>query len=586
MSFLFKSWSTQIGEKISTCGSMDVCIYKDGYIFVPQNKEFLENITKRLKTIKHPGILNCKIENDQITCPDLIPLHKMNLSNELAILGIHQLYKTLKFLHTQHIVHGNISDETVFVVNGEFKLFGLDICAPIQNHLLFKANSLKIIQQYPSNPSPDTIDGILLYKLACQLGLGTTLQQHTILQWPDALYDHWLIQASEGLSNYTILNSIERIKVLNLVKQQQNSLPKDLCLKIVIDLINAYLYANGGKSVLTTLLLLLPNISHSDRLNGPIFDLFSTKDIDDKITVLEHMTSFKVFLNEELSEKLLKLISETQHPNPKFREFCMRALVTLSEFCSQKTRDNEVVRLVSQYQMDPEPIIRTNSAIGLGKIAQHLTVDVRKRIVPINIMRGLRDPFPPCRAANLSALTTCCFELSEELCASQLLPIVAPQLVDKDKLVRDQAIKCVDALFKKIKEFNPPSPIEKIEATEDNSSSWGFSFSKYVKSGNTPKEEFKNPISTQAAMSTPIIDKVPVQPLKALQVQDNTWNDQWGKEETSWDTPVPIVPITTKAMKLDPPKDENAWSNDWGVDEPKTENASNNTQKNGWDVDW
>eukprot|EP00834_Sanchytrium_tribonematis_P002794 NODE_94_length_21525_cov_0.751003.p4 type:complete len:603 gc:universal NODE_94_length_21525_cov_0.751003:14640-16448(+) len=602
MSFLFKSWSTQVGEKISSCGTLDLHRYKDGYIFVPQNKEFIDNIIKRIKTLKIPGILNCKVENDQILVSELTPLSKMHLSQELLILGVHQLYKTLRFLHTQNLVHGNLSEDSIFVVNGEFKLFGLDLCSPISSNLLYKSNLLKISTIYPANPDPSSIDAILLYKLCAQLGLESLVTQQTLMRWPEILFDHWLISLSEGLSNFTILNPLERQKVLEVISRNKNNLPKDLTLKIVADLINAYLFANGGKHVLMIMISILPNLSPTNTLNDRVFDLFSAKDVDDRIIVLEHIGEFKVFLNEQLCEKILKIFSaDINNGNPKYREFSMRSLVTISEFVSQKLRDNELIRLVTQYQLDPEPIIRTNSAIGLGKIAPNLSSDVRKRIVPVSIMRGLRDPFPPCRAANLTALSALSVDMSEELCATQLLPIVAPQTVDKDRLVRDQALKCLDSLVKRIKEFNPPSPDEKPYLPEE-STSWGFSISKYVGSSTTAKPT-NTPLAenlvAQETQLTPASKPIKSESLQTIRPNNsnsmkldvkpsiNDWNLDWEDESES-----------TKPLKIDNLTFSQAseWQNtSWDdnvlesvpVQQPPTAMRLNDAApKTDWDADW
>eukprot|EP00835_Amoeboradix_gromovi_P000569 NODE_20_length_39102_cov_0.325513.p6 type:complete len:611 gc:universal NODE_20_length_39102_cov_0.325513:31108-32940(+) len=610
MSFLFKSWSAQIGDKVSSCGTLDLHKYKDSYIFQSQNKDYYENILKRIKTLQHPGILKCKIENDQIFTNEAIPLFKHQMSQELLVLGFHQLYKTLKFLHTQDIMHGNISEETIFLVNGEFKLFGLDICSPIKNNLLYKASNLKIIQLYPSNPDPSTIDAVLLYKLACQLGLGSTLSQYDILKWPDALFGtHWLIHISEGLSNFTILNQNERQQLLSLINKHQADLPKDLCIRVIIDLINAYLYANGGKPVLNTLIALLPKIPHNDHLNDQIYELFATKDIDDRIIVLQHIQSFKVFFNTSLGGKILKLQVDTNHANPHYREYQMRALITLCEFVDQKQRDNDLIRLVLAYQMDPEPIIRTNSAIGLGKIAPFLSKDVYRRVVPSSLMRGLRDPFPPCRAANLTALSVCCLEMDVELLATQLLPLTAPLSVDKDPQVRQQALKCFDALINRIKEYNPPSPVDK-QQTDESSSSWGFSLSKYVKS---PAKSETDPIPKSASNVTINPTRAQEeraslpQPVHSAQVKEpgNEWDAGW--EDQKITTPMSIsiqAPFSTvaasksQAMKLDS-NTNNTTTSEWGnwdedlpvVDNIKKtstpkENSVISKEQGGWDVDW
>jgi SCY1-like protein 1 len=65
--------------------------------------------------------------------------------------------------------------------------------------------------------------------------------------------------------------------------------------------------------------------------------------------------------------------------------------------------------------------------------------------------RSLRDPFVHARNAALLALAVTGDYFSEEDCAARILPSVCPCLIDKEKLVRDQAIKTMDIYMTKIK---------------------------------------------------------------------------------------------------------------------------------------
>lgn len=72
--------------------------------------------------------------------------------------------------------------------------------------------------------------------------------------------------------------------------------------------------------------------------------------------------------------------------------------------------------------------------------------------------RSLRDPFVHARNAALLALAATADLFSEDDCATKLLPIMCPSLVDKEKLIRDQAQKSVDIYIARIRKFAATMP--------------------------------------------------------------------------------------------------------------------------------
>jgi SCY1-like protein 1 len=72
--------------------------------------------------------------------------------------------------------------------------------------------------------------------------------------------------------------------------------------------------------------------------------------------------------------------------------------------------------------------------------------------------RSLRDPFVHARNAALLALAATADLFSEEDCATKLLPIMCPSLVDKEKLIRDQAQKSVDIYIARIRKHAASMP--------------------------------------------------------------------------------------------------------------------------------
>jgi SCY1-like protein 1 len=72
--------------------------------------------------------------------------------------------------------------------------------------------------------------------------------------------------------------------------------------------------------------------------------------------------------------------------------------------------------------------------------------------------RSLRDPFVHARNAALLALAATADLFTEDDCATKLLPIMCPSLVDKEKLIRDQAQKSVDIYIARIRKFAAAMP--------------------------------------------------------------------------------------------------------------------------------
>jgi SCY1-like protein 1 len=85
-------------------------------------------------------------------------------------------------------------------------------------------------------------------------------------------------------------------------------------------------------------------------------------------------------------------------------------------------------------QSDPEPSIRTNTCILLGRLAPLLGYNTKRKVLVPAFARALKDPFVHARVAGLMAFMAAidCFEI-EELAAKVILN-VSPLMVDGEKL--------------------------------------------------------------------------------------------------------------------------------------------------------
>lgn len=70
----------------------------------------------------------------------------------------------------------------------------------------------------------------------------------------------------------------------------------------------------------------------------------------------------------------------------------------------------------------------------------------------------MRDPFVHARNAALMSLAATSEYFTEEDCATRILPALCPLLIDKEKLVRDQATRAMDSYVQKIKKVAANMP--------------------------------------------------------------------------------------------------------------------------------
>ena len=136
---------------------------------------------------------------------------------------------------------------------------------------------------------------------------------------------------------------------------------------------------------------------------------------------------------------------------PVVREQTLKSVLTFVPKLSDRTINGELLRYLAKTANDEQPGIRTNTTICLGKIAKHLGSSSRAKVLIAAFSRSLRDPFIHARNASLMALSVTSEYFTDEDCALRIVPAICPSLIDKEKLIRDQASKAIDVYLGKIK---------------------------------------------------------------------------------------------------------------------------------------
>lgn len=143
---------------------------------------------------------------------------------------------------------------------------------------------------------------------------------------------------------------------------------------------------------------------------------------------------------------------------PVVREQTLKSVLVIITKLSDRVVNGELLKYLAKTANDEQPGIRTNTTICLGKIAKNLGTSNRSKVLIAAFSRSLRDPFIHARNAALMALAATSEHFSDEDCASKIMPAICPSLIDKEKMIRDQAVKTLDIYMTKIRKAAASMP--------------------------------------------------------------------------------------------------------------------------------
>jgi SCY1-like protein 1 len=128
---------------------------------------------------------------------------------------------------------------------------------------------------------------------------------------------------------------------------------------------------------------------------------------------------------------------------PALRDAAVKAVVAVVPVLSEKNLNSALMSHFARLQVDPEPAIRTNTTVCLGRLAGRLNLTTRNKVLTAAFLRSLKDPFPPARAAGANAILVTAEMFNVKDVATRVLPAVAPLLVDSATDVRTLGFKIV-----------------------------------------------------------------------------------------------------------------------------------------------
>ncbi|KAK5171363.1 Nuclear aminoacylation-dependent tRNA export pathway component [Saxophila tyrrhenica] len=439
------------------------------------------------------------------------------LSEQSLLWGLYNVAKTLKFVNSEaSSIHGNVRASSIFTSeSGEWKVGGLEILSSMKEDdaVMFSQGSLVpdigrytppevakgSWQSVRTNPlhAVDAYDyGILISEVfnggfSGSEQIGTTknvpLQMQTSYKplthaapkmrlsvahfleqgsRSGGYFDTALIQLSEGIENLGLKSDSEKDEFLGELETvaETDDFPEEFFkVKVLPELLKSVEFGGGGAKSFSLVMKIAAKLSEDEydtQITPVIIRLFTSPDRALRVCLLDNLPQMIDHLSQKVvSDKIFpQMVTGFGDLAPVVREQTVKAVLVVVPKLSDRVINGELLRHLAKTANDEQPGIRTNTTICLGKIARNLGPSSRAKVLTAAFSRALRDPFVHARNAALLALAATADMFSEEDCATKMLPALCPALVDKEKMIRDQANKTLNIYLERVRKYSTTLP--------------------------------------------------------------------------------------------------------------------------------
>ncbi|KAF8756831.1 ARM repeat-containing protein [Rhizoctonia solani] len=244
-----------------------------------------------------------------------------------------------------------------------------------------------------------------------------------------------LFRICEALEGFALSNEAEKTSLLRTIKDSTASFPPEFTQHKILPVLLTSL-GHGGTSagaILPVVLALgkdLPPAEYTATIVGPVVNLFATPDRGTRMALLDGLPEFadKLDKNTVVNKVWPHLQTGFGDTVAVIREATVRSIILISGKLSDRILNNDLLRHLAKAQLDSEPSIRTNTSFS----------------------RAIKDGFVHARVAGLMAMMASIDCFSAEDIATKVLPAITGTLVDREKLVRDQAFRAMDLFVKRV----------------------------------------------------------------------------------------------------------------------------------------
>lgn len=234
-------------------------------------------------------------------------------------------------------------------------------------------------------------------------------------------------------------------------------------MKVLPELIKSVEFGGGGPKALGVVLKTAAKLSNDDfeaKIIPFIIRAFANPDRALRVSLLDGLPLMIDRLPQKIvNDKIFpQVVTGFTDVAPVVREQTLKSVLVIISKLTDRTINGELLRLLAKTANDEQPGIRTNTTICLGKIAKNIGIGSRSKVLIAAFTRSLRDPFVHARNAALMALAATTEHFSDEDSANRVLPAICPLLIDKEKLIRDQASRTMDVFLQRIRKVAAGMP--------------------------------------------------------------------------------------------------------------------------------
>ncbi|PIL34056.1 hypothetical protein GSI_03765 [Ganoderma sinense ZZ0214-1] len=274
-----------------------------------------------------------------------------------------------------------------------------------------------------------------------------------------------LVIVCAGLDNFNLASESEKATLLKSLRESASSFPTEFAsYKVLPALISALEFGGASAANIVPLVLQfgknIPPDDYPTVILTHLVKLFASADRGVRMALLDHLTEYSDKLDKKTETDLESTSQQTGFGDTVavIREATVKSIILLSDKFSERIMNNDLLRHLAHMQADPEASIRTNTCILIGRLGPSLGYNTKRKVLVPAFNRALKDPFVHARVAGLMAFmaTLDCFDIED--IASKVIPSMSFTLVDKEKLVRDQAFKAMELFVKKLEEHAATMP--------------------------------------------------------------------------------------------------------------------------------
>ncbi|KAF4631941.1 hypothetical protein G7Y89_g6182 [Cudoniella acicularis] len=531
-----------------------------------------KNAVRKLRTLRHPGVVKVldTVETETyiyIATERLVPLRwhikRKSMSAETLKWGLFGVAQTIKFINDEassvHGVfewgrfirnYGSLVPDSGRYTPPELARSGWDAIKRNPLHAVdaynfgtlifevFNGDFMGADQVGQTKGIPPNMHSsyrrLVNSNPKARVSVGNFLEQG---RRSGGFFETPLIKLTDSMDNLGMKSEEEREEFLNDLDQLSDDFPEDYFkMKILPELLKSVEFGGGGPKVFSVVMKISKKLTDDEfeaKVTPAVVRLFSSPDRAIRVCLLDNLPVMIDRLPQKIvNDKIFpQMVTGFTDVAPVVREQTVKAVLTIVGKLSDRTVNGELLKYLAKTSNDEQPGIRTNTTICLGKIAKNLGVGNRSKVLIAAFTRSLRDPFVHARNAALMALAATSDSFNDDDCANRILPSLCPCLIDKEKLVRDQANKTLDLFLQRIRKHassmadtalpppttsdasNPSAPRMSTPQPSEAASWTGWAISSFTNKVSSAVGEIQstsgnNPPSNPRSNSAPVTNEI------------------------------------------------------------------------------